>query len=182
MKRLITAVCALLMGAGLSYGGGLGLFVSQWSPDEADDSIGGGAKLTLDMGKALALELRGTYYEDLDDDDDAELQAIPVEAGLRINIPLAENGIVLYGAGGVGWYFLDAEVADVDVEVDDEVGWYAGGGLEIKLTNGLALFAEALYRGVEATATADDPEELEDISEDADLSGLTLNGGLVLTF
>lgn len=170
MKRWMTAVCVFCMGAGLSYGSGLGAFVSRWDPDEGEDSDGVGGKLSLDLGEAVGIELRGTYF-----DEDA-LTVIPADAGLVLKIPLAEDAITLFGSGGATWYFLDSDAGDVD----DEVGWYAGGGLEIRITDGLSIFAEAHYRSLEYTATDDDPEELEDL--DVDVTAMTYSAGLMLTW
>lgn len=62
---------------------------------------------------------------------------------------------------------------------DDEIGWYAGGGGDIALNEHLSIFAEYLFRDVEATAEDDDLESIED-SADIDLSGSVVNVGLML--
>lgn len=183
MKKLMALICASVVATGASYGSGLGLFVAQWDPDEGDKAIGYGAKLQFDLSDVVALELRGTYYDDLlDDDDDNDLQAIPAELGIVLRLPLGESPVSLYGTAGVGWYFLDAEAAGEDVEVDDEIGWYGGGGVEVELAEGFGLFAEATWRVVEATAESDDTDDIEELEgdEEGTLDGLTLAGGIVL--
>ncbi len=170
MKRWMLAVCAVLAGASLCYGGGLGVFISQFDPDDdnVDSTTGGGAKLQL--GDTLGLELRGSYF------DDDLVTIMPADVGAFLKFPLGDSPVSLYGQGGVTWYFLDSD----DVEIDDEVGWYAGGGVEIGLGDGLALFAEAQYRQFEYTAEGDDPEELDENA--VDVNALTYSAGLLLTF
>lgn len=185
MRRLMAIVCTAVLATGASYGSGLGLFVNQWDPDDGDKAIGYGAKLQFDLSDAVALELRGTYYDDLlDDDDDAELQAIPAELGIVLTLPLGDSPISLYGTAGVGWYFLDGKVGDVDVEIDDEIGWYGGGGAELELAEGFSIFAEATWRVVEATAEADDTDDIDELEgdEEGTLDGLTLAAGIVLNW
>ena len=170
MKRWILAVGALLVGASLSYGSGLGVFISQWDPDEEglDSTTGGGAKLAF--GDTFGLELRGSYY------DDDILTLIPADVGLFLNIPLGEGPLALYAQGGATWYFLDSDAGDVD----DEAGWYAGGGLEISIAGGIALFAEAQYRQLEYTALDDSTDDLEE--RDEEIKDLTYAAGLNFKF
>jgi opacity protein-like surface antigen len=170
MKKWMMAVCTAVMGASLSYGSGLGVFVSQWDPDEdgLDSTTGGGAKLAF--GDTFGLELRGSYF-----DDDA-LTLIPADIGLFVAIPLGESPLTIYAQGGATWYFLDSDAGDVD----DEVGWYAGGGLELTLADNIALFAEAQYRKLEYTATDDSADDLEE--NDVDVKALTYSGGLLFRF
>ena len=168
MKRLIAAVCAMLVGAGVSYGG-MGVFVSQWSPDEGDDTIGGGAKFELGSD-TVGLEIRGSYF------DEDFLTIIPADVGLVLHLPLGDSQLGLYAMGGGSWYFLDAD----NVDVDDEIGWYAGGGVKLALGEGLAIFAEAQYRSLEWTAEGDDVNEIED--NDIDYSAMTYNAGLLFEF
>jgi len=146
MKRLFAIVCGVLVGASLSYGSGLGVFVSHLDPDNdyLDSATGGGAKLTV--GDTIGFELRASYFEiDFIQLPDYSIEAIPVDAGLILSLPLGDSPVSLYVDGGATWYFLDSDLGDID----DEVGWYAGGGLEVTLADNLALFAEAQYRSLE---------------------------------
>jgi hypothetical protein len=169
MKRWVMTACALWMGASLSYGSGLGLFVSQWSPDEREDTVGGGAKLEFG-GDVLGLELRGSYF------DEDLVTIIPADVGLVLHLPLGDTPVGIYGMAGASWYFLDAD----NFDVDDKVGWYAGGGLKVALGNGIALFAEAQYRSLEYSAADDDIDELDE--NDVEFSAMTYNGGLLFEF
>ena len=177
MKTLIATMMTLAMIAGAGLASDLSLYGSHWDTDELDDVWGGGARLRLGSGAPLWLELRGTYFEDLTEDTplfDVDLEAIPVDLGLALNILPTDKG-TLYLAGGGTYFFLDSNVGDVD----DEVGWYAGVGGEIALSAHVSLFAEFLYRDVEGTVEDDDPEDIED-RVDIDLEGNVVNVGLVL--
>ena len=93
-----------------------------------------------------------------------------MEAGLALTLP-AGDGLELFGGGGLGYYFFDA-----DANVNDEVGYYLAAGVEKSLRKSghvygqteTRVFAEILYRSV----SADDviPEE-DDAFSDADLDG-----------
>lgn len=176
MKKLTVAIMAAALCSSLAYGSGFGLFVSQWSPKDGEDTIGGGAKLEFG-GEPLALELRGSYFEaDVTGHDDDSITLIPADIGLVVSVPLGDSPVSLHAMGGASWYFLDSDAADLD----DEAGWYAGGGLRVEVSDGLALFAEAQYRSLEYTASEDDPDNLA--KNDVDFSALTYNGGLMFTW
>jgi hypothetical protein len=155
---------------------GLGAFGSYWNTDDADEAFGGGAQLKLGTDP-LHLVIRGTYFDDLLDDDhtaDIDLQAIPVEAGIELRRKVSP-ATAIYVGGGVTYCFLDAGDRG---EVDDEIGWYAGGGIEIRLGKRVWLFGEAVWRNIEATVEYDDLGEITS-DVDFDLSGLGVNVGLV---
>lgn len=174
MKKLAVACVSLALGSGAAFAAGLGLFVSQWTPDEGDDTIGGGAKLEFG-GDTAALEIRGSYFE-TDEDAGPTVTLIPADIGLVLRLPIGDSPLSLHAMGGATWYFLDSD----DVDLDDEAGWYAGGGLQISISEDVALFAEAQYRSLEYTAEGDDPDELEE--NDVDFSAMTYNAGLMFAW
>ena len=74
----------------------------------------------------------------------------------------------------------------VDVEVDDEGGWYALLGARAQLARNLALFVEGKYTWIDTSI-----EKLDDVGRetgidwmggDLDFSGLALNAGMLFTF
>ena len=171
--------------------GGLGLYGAYWSPKDVDAGYGGGAKIRMDLTSALGLEVRGTFFSDLSDDVQSggttinyDLEAIPAELGFVLNLNVADKGLRPYLCAGAGYYFLeinlDNPVGDNEtIDLDDEVGWYGGGGIEIAFASETALFIEALYRGVEGTAKGDDLDEVVS-NVDIDLSGIGANAGLLI--
>lgn len=169
------------------------IFGSYWDTEELGETAGGGIK--LDLGQTFQLQLRASYYPDLtedfgqliDEDDDLfkfEIEAIPIEAGIKLN--LGGGGSVRpFIGGGATYFLLDTNFGDIE----DEVGYYLTGGLELGGGgSGVGFFAEAVYRDVEGTLNFD-PEEIEDLEdveiEDRvalDLSGLAVNAGIVFRF
>jgi hypothetical protein len=187
MKKLKIAILVSLCAAATAGAGELGFYGAYWSPDEVDAGYGAGAKLDFDLGSALDLELRGTYFPDMSDDTgrDLDFEIIAAEAGLRLEIPLDDTShhTVIYFGGGAGFYFMEVDSDDPgisDVNVDDEVGWYGLGGIEVGVSENAALFAEAMYRSVEATAEGDDFENNIEGHVDIELDGIGANAGVVL--
>ena len=185
MKKWMWILSVVLMTSAGAQANGLGVYGSYWKTKDADDGFGGGARLNIGLGDILGIDLRGGYFPDLAKDEDPydlDLRVIPAEAGLTINLPLSEQAIPYVG-GGAGYYFIDAKVkgpgVDESADVDNQVGWYAVAGLQIKLSGQVALFGEGKYTGVEAKAKDDKMDDL-DQDLDFDLSGFGANAGLML--
>ena len=172
----------------MARAGGLGIYGANWSPNDADAGYGAGAK--LQFGDTVALELRGSYFQDLSDDVDSigldvDLEVLPLEVGLVIKIP-TDSAITPYIGGGGGYYQMEVTAENIlghseTIDIDDEIGWYGVGGLEIAISEGVAIFGEAQYRKVEATAQGDDVDEIEEDVE-IDLTGIGFNAGLMFVF
>lgn len=167
MKRIIIAVMALGLIAQVSMANGLGLFGAYWDTKDADDEIGYGAKLKLDIAPELSLEIRGSYFEFENGDT---LEVIPAEVGLVFHVPMGDQ-LRLYAGGGAGYYFMDMD----DADVDDEVGFYAVAGIEITVAEGIGLFAEAKHTWLEI-------EKVDDLDADIKLDGIGANVGAIITW
>ena len=191
MRIAVLVVCSLALLSIPARAGGLGLYGAYWSPKDVDAGYGGGAKIRMDLTSSLGLELRGTFFSDLSDDIENngttvnyDMEVIPAELGFVLNLNVADKGLRPYLCAGAGYYFLeinlDNPVGDNEtVDLDDEVGWYAGGGLEIAFAQETAFFIEAIYRGVEGTARGDDLDEVVS-TVDIDLAGIGANAGLLI--
>lgn len=167
MKYLLSSLSVLFLSATLSYGyNAWGLYASYWDTGDAGSVAGAGAKVSVEMVRGVQLELRGTYIEDLDIDG-ADLEVLPIEAGLALVVPVATQVDLLAG-GGLGYFMMDG-----DADPDNEVGFYLTAGLEWNLQPNAALFGEAMYRVVSADDVG--PE-----GQDADLDGLGVNAGLLI--
>lgn len=184
MKRTLwlaaAAMIATATGAGAA--GGIGGMVTYWNPSDFQDEFGFGGKIVAGA-QNFALELRGSYIDSLQQDPGVgalDLQVIPIEAGLVLR--LGPETITPYVGAGVGYYLLNGnEADDVRYQVDDQVGWYAAAGVEFALGQNAAIFGEALYRDVDGTVHEDSLESI-DSEVDIDLSGLTVNAGIMLRF
>lgn len=172
--------------------GSFALFGSYWETEELAESAGAGAKLGFSFpGDFARFELRGSYFPDLTekfgdviDDDrvsgDLEIEAIPLEAGIAIN--LGGEGVNPYLGAGASYFRLDTNIG----EISDEVGYYGVAGLEFgRRSGGIGFFVEAIYRQIEGTVEVD-PEDIDEIPDieigdevELDLSGFGVNAGLV---
>ncbi|HEY8240598.1 MAG TPA: OmpW family outer membrane protein [Kiritimatiellia bacterium] len=193
-KLLMTVTVFVSMITATAQAGGFGVYGSYWSPADVDPGYGGGVKLTTDLTPELGFELRGSYFPDLSEDlstpvgtVDTDLEVMAAEAGLRVAIPLQDASVRPYVGAGGGYYFMEVEnegingVGEDTVDVDDELGWYLLGGLEVGLSDTLALFAEAQYRNFEATAQGDDLDEIDGEVE-IDMDGIGANAGFAVTW
>jgi hypothetical protein len=190
-KALAAVVTALALAAPASAGD-ISLFGAYWDTDAAGDAAGGGIGIGFPFNETLALELRATYFEELEDDplenafdsddpvfQEAGIQATPIDVGLRINFGPADSGFRPYIAGGGSYFLLDSDFG----EISDEVGYYAALGAEIGDGEGAQFFVEGLWR--KATAEIElDPDDLDDIDDlevqdhaSFDVDGLGLNLG-----
>ncbi|MFN2385110.1 MAG: hypothetical protein ABR576_02295 [Thermoanaerobaculia bacterium] len=180
MKRIrIIAAAMIAWGllAAASSAIDLGVFGAYWDTKDAEETYGAGAKLRLGI-----IEFRGTYFQDVTADVDPEeldfeIRAIPLEAGIVLQF-LKNAPVSPYVGGGGGYYLLDSNAG----EIDDEVGYYLVGGLDIG--RGIVAFnVEGIYRNFEATVvdTDDDFPELED-EVSFDLSGIGVQAGVIFRF
>lgn len=177
MRTLSAAVIAWGLFAAVSSGIDLGVFGAYWDTKDADQTYGAGAKLRLGI-----IEFRATYFKDVTADVDPEeldleIRAIPLEAGIVLQF--LKNALVSpYVGGGAGYYLLETDAG----EIDDEVGYYVVGGLDIG--RGVVAFnVEGIYRNFEATVvdTGDDFPEIED-EVNFDLSGIGVQAGVIFRF
>jgi hypothetical protein len=169
---MLLAVASMSM-AGCSAGSAaaLGLFGSYLDSDDLGTGYGGGAKLELKPTDVLSVEGRAgwIYFEDF------EISMVPLEAALRLNLPLLGERIVPYVGAGGGYYFFEAD----DVDLDDDVGYFPLAGLEVGFRR-VAVFGEArwLFLKTDVDSALD---ELADLDE-ADVDGLGVNVGLLFRF
>lgn len=174
-----------------SMAGGLALFGSYWDAKDADDTFGGGAKFRANLNENVQLDVGGSYFMFEDDEMgvDSELEVIPVEAALSFRTNIADT-FAVYVGGGAGYYFVDGEMSDggttLDVDIDDEIGFFAQAGIEIGLGANLSLIGEVQYVWLEfdkaELSSSDAPGEKLDIDVDLKMDGLRANAGLLFRF
>ena len=160
-----------------------GVFGSYWAPSDGDDGVGGGVKIGVEMVDRVQLDLRYSVVNNVINDNGASLDVEPLEFGLSFSVPTG-GGIEPYFGVGLGYYFMDGDVAGFDTNVDDEWGFYTSAGIEWILSRSGALygetttklFVEAMYRIVDANDMKLSGGRLED----AELNGLGLQAGLLI--
>jgi hypothetical protein len=169
---ILLAVASMSM-AGCSAGsmGAVGLFGSYLDSDDLGDGYGGGVKLEVKPIDLVSVDGRASwiYFEDF------EIHMIPLEAALRLNLPLLGERIIPYVGVGGGYYIFEAD----DVDLDDDVGYFPLVGLEVGFRR-VAVFAEARWLFLEADVDSA-LDELQDIDE-ADVDGFGINVGLLFRF
>lgn len=127
-------------------------------------------------------------------DADVFFGCVPAEAGLVLMLPLG-SVLTLHGGGGVGYYFyhLDAELDghlggrrwsyDEEIDMKDDVGWYALAGASFRLCRHFSLFAECRYTGT--STRFKHPEDYglgKDGNKEIDLSGVGVQAGAMFDF
>ena len=105
-------------------------------------------------------------------------QIVPLDLGLSWH--WAEENFDIYPMAGVTYAFVDAEAkGDIDVDVDDEWGAYAGLGLSYAFVENFALFTNVHYRFIDFDA--DSRNDLADFSK-FDAYGLNVDVGVKFLF
>ena len=190
----------------------LGVHLSYWDAKGLDDldldgTFGFGVIGQYRFLPLLALEMRVSGYMAGQSDDlyvegegwydnDTAVVVAPLEAGLIGFLPLTKQ-FSLYAGPGVGYYLFDGQTTlsqgpidiDYDIDIDDDVGFYALVGTRAQLSRNVALFLEGKYTWIE-TSIQHDPITLRplqealltDADQDIDFSGLSVEAGMIFTF
>lgn len=126
--------------------------------DIEDSNIGFGAQTELSLTPHVSIELALSHFSDEKEKDwysyDLDLTTIGISAVFRA--PLAEK-IKGYLLGGIDYNIADLDVnpnydvpiVSASADVDDEVGFHLGGGLNFMLQKNWELFAEYRYTFLE---------------------------------
>ncbi len=134
------------------------IFAAYWDTNDLGEA--GGLGLGFQFGGKFALDIAGTYYEELDEDplallEDGEspfigngLEVIPIDVGFlyRSN---GGRGAGFYVGAGATLFMIDSSAPGV--VTDDESGWYLKAGFDLAGGNrGPTVFIEGLLRQVDA--------------------------------
>lgn len=169
---LVLGVTLILAGgAGARSGVEFGVFGSYIDSDDLGDGVGGGVKLEFKPINWLSVDARASWIRFSNPDVDM----VPLEMALLLNIPLANEQIVPYVGVGGGYYFFDADGFDMD----DNVGFFPVVGLEFGTRN-VAFLAELRWLFLQSDLDGAE-DELGNIRK-ADVDGLGINAGLLFRF
>ena len=202
-----TAVPAEAPPAGRSFS--LGVHLAYWDLSQLDGlsldgNLGAGVVGHIPLRKHLAVELRMSGFaageeRNIETEDgqryenNVTIVSMPLEANLLFEAPVGRT-LVLYGGPGLGYYLFDGQSNTdqgdktilYDIEVDDEIGWYALAGLRAQLKPHVALYLEGQYTWVETRikrATEVRREiGIDWVAQELDFSGFALHAGLLFTF
>lgn len=185
MKKVLTVASVLALVALPSLAGGIGVSYSGWDTDEAGNDQGGGVKIAFDLGKAVDFEIRAAMLESLGligQGEVVKIEATPVDVGLSYGFR-PDATVQPFLGGGVTYALLNGKVDSLaTIQIDEEVGYYAVGGLDIGVTERFAVFGEAIYRDTSAEVTSDGFLNRDFQDYGLDLGGVGFNVGLMLTW
>jgi hypothetical protein len=195
MKRqsiiaILAAVTALALAGALpspAHAIGFSIFGSYWEPSDTNDVGGGGLEIAFPVSPRWEIDLRGSYFEELDPEPlqvlaDADspfrhrgLELTPIDIGARFDFK-PDSPIRPYLGGGGSYYIVDSDFGNID----DESGWYGVLGLGFGKKEGTSFFVEGQYRDVEATVREDPnhPFDFDFRQTRLDLSGWAFNAGI----
>jgi hypothetical protein len=169
-KRIVFGLFVLALAGSPAAAGSFGAYASRWESDEADDSLGVGARIGFDLVRILELEFHGTRFSDFNVRlplQGVNVRATAVDGGLRVNL-FPSGPLNPYAGAGVSYYFLHSDAGDVD----NETGWYAAAGLEFG-RDATRFFVEAIWRKLDTSVS------LDIFDEDTRFDGLSLDAGAV---
>jgi len=184
--KKVLALALLAAAVQSVHAGAIGAYGGRMSTADFGDATSAGVKLEASLFDILGLELRGGYAWDFDDED-LHLDDFTMysgEAGLILRLPFSDY-FSLHVGGGVGYYVMpefDMTLPDGSVrtsDIDDAPGGYALAGVEFG-TPTFRLFGEAKYLVLKPDAVKADLLDDWYREIDTDLSGLTLQAGVVL--
>ncbi len=154
MKRLVLFLAVTCFTSSAVLAGGLGAFGSYWDTKDADAGYGYGVRLASTSDPVGYLEVRASYFNTHSIEQttaDVDLEIIPIDVGITMNLG-SEESIQLYLGAGGSYFLMDSEVKQAgltrDIDIDDEWGWYALVGFELDFSKSFSLFGEGTYRQV----------------------------------
>lgn len=190
MNRILAVLAAVGVSVVAAHGdNGIGIFGSSWDAGDMGTGRGGGIKFSTGLTPYLALEFRGSFISDFDENDPVlnDMSVIPIEADLVLRTPPLGDVLTIYAGGGAGYYvFPEYESAvpagasgEPDIDPDDEFGYFAVGGIDIKLSKHISVFGEVRYTDVEL-----EQAEIDDVETDfkVDLAGVGYSVGLMVSW
>ena len=181
MRKFIVGVMGLMLATSV-MAGNFSAYYSSWDAGALGDSgIGGGIRVDSDLSEYVGAEFRLSVFNELDEDPSDNLTIVPIEVGLFGQLPLADNRMIVYGGAGIGYYIIPEfeNEFDVDVDIDDAIGYYIMAGARLMFSDTAGVF-------IEAKSTIVEPDEVEfpdagvTVDVDGDLNGVMVNIGLAL--
>lgn len=162
MKRFsLAALLALATLGAFSTGAhaNQGIYATWWNLDEHnDDGFGFGFRSKVQVMPLFSFDTRISWVKF----SDSDMNVFPIEATGMLKIGM------LYAGAGVGYYFFDSN----NVDVDNNFGWYALGGIDISVAS-FGVFGEAKWTSLSTdVSNASVPTSL-------DADGLAFNLGVM---
>jgi len=179
MRRVLMLTLVTCMLAAPASAGGFALFGSWYEANDRDNTAGVGGR--IEIGDTWSFDLAATWYGDVKGPPTnsgvaiTNFRMLPVDVGVGYRFRSTAAVTPFLGAG-VSLFFLDVEPA----RIDNQVGWYVRGGLDVRLTGNLYFIGEVFWREAEAEYKID--EGGFDDRTDLDVGGFGANLGVVWRF
>jgi opacity protein-like surface antigen len=170
MKKGIvsTGILALLIGmAGQAQANRIGMhgaYSNGGDVEEPETGIGG--QIEFPINQILSVEFAATHFsEEIQGNDgvtfDQDLASFGVSAVFRTALGPQLGGYMLFGAD-YNIIDTDSNVHNVNMELDDEIGFHIGTGLNLAINYNMELFAEYRYTFLETEGEAEITDTLMD--------------------
>jgi opacity protein-like surface antigen len=172
MKRGIvsTGILALLIGmAGQAQANRMGLHGAYSNGGDVEEpEVGIGGQIEFPINHILSVEFAISHFsEEIEGGDgasiDQDLTSIGVSAVFRKALGPQLGGYMLFGAD-YNAIDTDSNVQNVNMELDDEIGFHIGTGLNLAISYNMELFAEYRYTFLETEGEAKVTDGLMDAS------------------
>ncbi len=172
MKRGIvsTGILALLIGiAGQAQANRIGLHGAYSNGGDIDEpEIGIGGQVEFPINQILSVEFAVSHFsEEIEGSNgvniDQDLTSIGVSAVFRKTLGPQLGGYMLFGAD-YNTIDTDSNVQNVNMELDDEIGFHIGTGLNLAISYNMELFAEYRYTFLETEGETEMADGILDAS------------------
>jgi hypothetical protein len=167
MKRVSLALLLALVTLGAVSSGAhanQGIFATWWNLDESNsDGFGFGFRSKIQVVPIFSFDTRVSWIKF----GDSDMSVYPIEATGMLKLGM------VYAGAGAGYYFFDSN----DVDVDNNFGWYAVGGIDLSLGS-FGVFGEVKWTSLSTDAKDLDPD-IGDIPLSLDADGIGFNLGVM---
>ena len=179
MRRILMLTLVTCLLAAPAYAGGFALFGSWYEANDRNDAGGFGGR--VEIGDTWSLDIAATWYGEVKGPftnsgvEVTEFRVLPVDIGVGYRFKVA-GAVTPFVGGGASVFFLDTEPA----RIDNQVGWYVRGGIDINLFGNFYVLGELFWREAEAELKIDDAGNVD--RTDIDVGGWGANVGVVWRF
>ncbi len=167
MKRISLAALIAVAALGsfsTSAHANQGIYATWWNLDEHnDDGFGFGFRSKVQVMPLVSFDTRVSWVKF----SDSDMNIFPIEATGMLKLGMVYAGV------GVGYYFFDANNADVD----NNFGWYLAAGIDIS-AGPVGVFGEAKWTSLSTDINNVNPN-LGDAPTSLDADGIAFNVGVM---
>jgi opacity protein-like surface antigen len=171
---------------------GNGLWLNGELGSEVGDALDLGVRLSLYHRQSGHSQVVSEYTDPAGnvghrvvETNNVETNLLPLMAVLRVRFPVTRE-FQPYVGGGIGWEWLTVSGTDdagFDFQDDyDGLGMQLLGGLNLGVSQNMALYGEGVWNKSTVSAKFFDPTFGGDVKEEIEMDGLALHGGLRFRF